>query len=1209
MARREPFGGGSSGAANAGGNRPIVGGGSRYRRKKQQQKKEMKSTTDSTDPSASSTVAATAGGEFQSGARKESSNIQHAKANPNAKTNPNAKGTKPKNTSSLDRFAQRFDDDDQSSFGGSSAGSSVGPTAAGGGGYGNGIGTGNGRGRGIGSGTGRGTSNTSADSHSVGSRSIHTAATDATVGSSVRRREGIGRHGNDNHEYGGSGSGGGGRSRTRNDVEMWAAARARQGVRFAAAASASAGGGTKSGGGTGGNGGKPAGNAPGGRGRPPLPPPAHGRTPFAASSKSNRRGSGGTTAEATPHSLKTPKMTNTAAAVAAAKTATLEAANAATGVGATSKEDAKKRSRKSLLLGRKSRSPNGGVMGALAASPASRRIDAGAGSTGFAAAQMTTLAGILPASKPNTTPTKSPRFVGKTEPLRSTSAKKKTRKLSFAIHSDDADRADDPDRSRQEETQPVDTASGWAAEMVAASAKTKNVPRPGFIQESPPSGLEESPVPSPSSYGVEPGKASNKSTGDDSKESKNGMDCSEDDHGLGMASSSSSEASSEASPELRDKISSRRNGQTANGKRRFSIRMPEELKEARIASEKEEKIVSSKPTVSGATSKESVLTQQSHLPVVPRLDAVSSLDRARRSQPDDEGVMAAMLSTGNHGSGGRARYVNPTAGASRSPDHYVASPPKPIVGSTIKIHRSNSLDASEMTAHTGARGYVKTEGVSIQDRATGAALEARIDSDTDGSAASYESIERYPAVLITFIQSKLPPGWLVRLSMSKNKPYYTHPDFGQSWFCPVRIDYGEYAARSAPPSPAQTSVSGSFAESPPSEPSLKERLNRSALSPPGSDMSLSGAALGKMTAKSHGVDAESLTGSVGSRYGADTSDAGVDVEVAIESGVSRHRKNEDGSAVAASLSGPGRNFDEFGEEIPTSNIRIGHDKLLDGTAKVEVASATSSKEGAERVVTISAFDHNANSNKKNGTVEEIGGTSSPSSIASRAVNIDGVDTNDDEVGIRKHALKFNDDGSHGSRFGNNDGDFPLCDDEGFDDDTVAEAESEGKLDGGLDPGFLRSPSFLSPAFQKKRKSICASPLDLTKSSQSNDEDGASETKIGNAGDVVGEIEIYSDGISMVSSLAAPAANRTRKVKKEKVGSIDDDENASIYSWRTHTGLSRPLCSLQQLDTIVTEELARQKQQTKKKKLKSGGAGAVKKKKKKAAKKLKQEMED
>ena len=754
--------------------------------------------------------------------------------------------------------------------------------------------------------------------------------------------------------------------------------------------------------------------------------------------------------------------------------------------------------------------------------------------------------------------------------------------------------------------------------MAPASAKTRNVPRPGFIQESPPSGLEESPV-LPPSYGVGPGAIPNKSPGDDdSKESKNGMDCSEDDHGLGMASSSSSEASSEGSPELRDKIASRRNGQTANGKRRFSIRMPEELKEAGIASEN-----SSKRADDGTRSKENALTQQSNLPVVPRLDVVSSLDRARHSKPDDEGVMDAMLGNGNRGRGSgrghtggeRARSIDRAVDASRSPDHSVASPPKSIVGSTIKIHRSNSLDASEMTAHTGARGYVKTEGHDLEaisshgDRATGASAGTRVESETDGSATSYESVERYPAVLIAFIQSKLPPGWLVRLSMSKNKPYYTHPDFGQSWFCPVRIDYREYAARSAPPSPAQTSVSGSFAESPPSEPSLKERLNRSASSPPGSDMSLSGAALGDVAAKSHDVDAESSTGSVGSRYSAGIPDAGLDTEVATEHGVARHSKNQNGLAAAASFPGPGRNLDEFGEASPTSDMLIGHGKQLDGTTKLEVASVTSSKEVAERVVAISAFDRNVNSNQKSGVVAEIGGTMSPSSIASRAVNIDGVDTNIDEVETHKHGLELSDGGSHGSRFGNDDGDFPLCDDDGFDDDTVAEAEAEGKLDEGLDPGFSLSPSFLSPAFQKKRKSICASPLDLTKSSESNDEEGASETKIGVVGDVVDEIEIHSDGSSMVSSLAVPAANRARKVKKE--GSIDD-ENASIYSWRTHTGPNRPLCSLQQLDTIVTEELARQKQQTKKKKRKSGGTGAVKKKKKKkkkGAKNVKHEMED
>lgn len=32
---------------------------------------------------------------------------------------------------------------------------------------------------------------------------------------------------------------------------------------------------------------------------------------------------------------------------------------------------------------------------------------------------------------------------------------------------------------------------------------------------------------------------------------------------------------------------------------------------------------------------------------------------------------------------------------------------------------------------------------------------------------------------------KLPPGWRVKVSRSKNKAYYVHPDFGSTWHCPV----------------------------------------------------------------------------------------------------------------------------------------------------------------------------------------------------------------------------------------------------------------------------------------------------------------------------------------------------------------------------------------------------------------------------------------
>ena len=149
-------------------------------------------------------------------------------------------------------------------------------------------------------------------------------------------------------------------------------------------------------------------------------------------------------------------------------------------------------------------------------------------------------------------------------------------------------------------------------------------------------------------------------------------------------------------------------------------------------------------------------------------------------------------------------------------------------------------------------------------------------------------------------------------------------------------------------------------------------------------------------------------------------------------------------------------------------------------------------------------------------------------------------------------------------------DFPLCDDDDDDDgdelnknDGDIFAETVGELEAGLDPSLSFSPPLLSPSTQKKRKSICASPsgsLDLTKSSESSDEK-VSEVKVGHhqskkdKTEVVDEIEINSDDSSMVSSLA-------------RAESIDDgDENASIYSWRTHTGPDRPLCSLQKLDSL------------------------------------------
>ena len=45
----------------------------------------------------------------------------------------------------------------------------------------------------------------------------------------------------------------------------------------------------------------------------------------------------------------------------------------------------------------------------------------------------------------------------------------------------------------------------------------------------------------------------------------------------------------------------------------------------------------------------------------------------------------------------------------------------------------------------------------------------------------------YPKTVPHFLQEHVPPGWLVSLSRTRNKPYYTHHDYGQTWHCPISI--------------------------------------------------------------------------------------------------------------------------------------------------------------------------------------------------------------------------------------------------------------------------------------------------------------------------------------------------------------------------------------------------------------------------------------
>ena len=54
-----------------------------------------------------------------------------------------------------------------------------------------------------------------------------------------------------------------------------------------------------------------------------------------------------------------------------------------------------------------------------------------------------------------------------------------------------------------------------------------------------------------------------------------------------------------------------------------------------------------------------------------------------------------------------------------------------------------------------------------------------IDDDSVGIPIKFEVENK------RYVHPPLPPGWEIRVSKSRNRPYYTHPDFGTTWHCPV----------------------------------------------------------------------------------------------------------------------------------------------------------------------------------------------------------------------------------------------------------------------------------------------------------------------------------------------------------------------------------------------------------------------------------------
>jgi hypothetical protein len=136
------------------------------------------------------------------------------------------------------------------------------------------------------------------------------------------------------------------------------------------------------------------------------------------------------------------------------------------------------------------------------------------------------------------------------------------------------------------------------------------------------------------------------------------------------------------------------------------------------------------------------------------------------------------------------------------------------------LNQSESLDGSEITIPT--LGEVKAKnrrrwqklGTSVEGSnlyrgeapsqyqgdwiATAAPANVRLDlsepqiEESDSSVEVWSIDDESASVPIKFVVDRkrywhppLPPGWEIKVSKSRKRPFYVHPDFGATWYCPV----------------------------------------------------------------------------------------------------------------------------------------------------------------------------------------------------------------------------------------------------------------------------------------------------------------------------------------------------------------------------------------------------------------------------------------
>jgi hypothetical protein len=198
------------------------------------------------------------------------------------------------------------------------------------------------------------------------------------------------------------------------------------------------------------------------------------------------------------------------------------------------------------------------------------------------------------------------------------------------------------------------------------------------------------------------------------------------------------------------------------------------------------------------------------------------MEKYRRSSADNEEVLQAMLQSGTRNF--------------RTPDSPIRDT-LALIGTTVKLERCDSLDGSEMTMEDlqhKMRPHVRAPVLEREQQT--ARSEARLDDmnpiteetmqvqvqspevqgdeeeqleveSTKVESLKSKSLRDYSPELWTaeaaghtnhahifelrggvlYRHPPMAPGWSLGVSKSKNKPYYYHPDFGTSFFCPVPL--------------------------------------------------------------------------------------------------------------------------------------------------------------------------------------------------------------------------------------------------------------------------------------------------------------------------------------------------------------------------------------------------------------------------------------